>query len=92
MSLEYFGVGEYPYKTILQNSTSESMCYNLDLLGYTSHAIHNNTAVFYDRNKVFANLGFDTFTSIEYMTNVEFTPSGWAKDNVLISCINDALN
>lgn len=92
MSLEYFGVGEYPYKTILQNSTSESMCYNLDSLGYTSHAIHNNTAVFYDRNKVFANLGFDTFTSIEYMTNVEFTPSGWAKDNVLISCINDALN
>ncbi len=92
MSLEYFGVGEYPYKTILQSNPSESMCYGLNSLGYTSHAIHNNTAAFYDRNKVFANLGFNTFTSIEYMHDVEFTPSGWAKDDVLISCISDALN
>ena len=92
MSLNYFGVGEYPYKTILQKKPCESVCYDLGELGYKSHAIHNNTAVFYDRNLVFSNLGFDTFTSIEYMNDVEYTPMGWAKDNVLIGCIEDALD
>ena len=28
MSLEYFGVAEYPYKTTLQNSSCESTCHN----------------------------------------------------------------
>ena len=92
MSLEYFGVGEYPYKTILKSEPSESVCYNLKKYGYTSHAIHNNTASFYDRNTVFSNLGFDTFTSKEYMDGLEFTPAGWAKDNVLVGCITDALD
>lgn len=92
MSLEHFGMGEYPYKTILQTDPSESICYNLKNHGYTSHAIHNNTAVFYDRNIVFSNLGFNTFTSLEYMQDVEYTSKGWAKDNVLIGCINDCLD
>lgn len=92
MSLEYFGVGEYPYKTILQKTECESICYNLSNHGYSSHAIHNNNASFYDRNKVFQNLGFDTFTSIEYMQDVEYTQNGWAKDDVLLSCITDALD
>ena len=92
MSLDYFGVGEYPYKTILQKNPCESICYNLAASGYKSHAIHNNTAVFYDRNLVFSNLGFDTFTSIEYMQDVEYTTTGWAKDGVLIGCIEDALD
>jgi phosphoglycerol transferase MdoB-like AlkP superfamily enzyme len=92
MSLEYFGIGEYPYKTILQKNTSESMCYNLDELGYKSHALHNNVAVFYDRNIVFQNLGFDTFTSLEYMDVTGFTPNNWAKDDTLIPAITDALD
>lgn len=92
MSLEYFGVGEYPYKTILQKTTCESICFNLAKHGYSSHAIHNNDATFYDRNKVFENLGFDTFTSIEYMQNVEYTSNGWAKDDVLLDCILNALD
>lgn len=92
MSLEYFGVGEYPYKTILQTEACESICYNLDQYGYTSHAIHNNDATFYDRNVVFSNLGFNTFTSLEFMTDVEFTTAGWAKDEVLVGSITDALD
>ncbi len=92
MSLEHFGVGEYPYKTILKDVAGESICYNLAENGYKSHAIHNNTAVFYDRNIVFSNLGFNTFTSVEYMQNVEYNAIGWAKDNVLVGSINDALN
>jgi len=91
MSLEYFGAGEYPYKTILQESQSESIPYNLEALGYKSHAIHNNTATFYDRHKVFANLGFDAFSSIEYMGDVDYTPIGWAKDKHLIAEILKAM-
>lgn len=83
MNLQYFGAGEYPYKTILQSTTSESICYNLDEIGYHSHAIHNNAGSFYDRNKVFQKLGFDSYSSIEYMNNIEYNPIGWAKDKVL---------
>lgn len=92
LSVKFFGPGEYPYKAVLKEKTGESLAYDLDSIGYTSHAIHNHRAVFYNRNTVFANMGFDTFTSLEYMQNVAKTPKNWAKDNVLTGCINDALD
>ena len=92
MSLEYFGPGEYPYKTILKESVCESMASDLKNIGYTAHAIHNNKATFYGRNTVFANFGFDTFTSIETMCDVSKTPNDWAKDDVLVKSILDCLN
>lgn len=92
MDLEYFGAGEYPYKTILQTSTCESIPFNLKALGYHSHAIHNNTGTFYDRNKVFQKLGFDSYSSIEYMNDVEYNPLGWAKDHVLTTEIMKELD
>lgn len=91
MDLDFFGPGEYPYKTILKEKTSESIAYNLKELNYSTHAIHNNDGTFYGRNQVFSNLGFDTFTSLEYMHNVELNPMGWAKDHVLIEEILKAL-
>lgn len=91
MSVKFFGPGEYPYKNIMLESTSESIPYNLKELGYSTHAIHNHRGVFYGRNKVFPNLGFDTFTSLEYMNNVGKTPKNWAKDNVLVGQIKDAM-
>ncbi|MEG2936629.1 MAG: LTA synthase family protein, partial [Clostridium sp.] len=91
MNLDFFGPGEYPYKTILKETTAESAAYNLKELGYGTHAIHNNDGTFYGRNKVFANLGFDTFTSIEYMNPIEVNPTGWAKDKILIKEIINTL-
>ena len=91
MNLDFFGPGEYPYKTILQETTCESLAYNMKELGYCAHAIHNNEGTFYERNKVFSQLGFDTFASIEYMRIREVTPIGWAKDEVLIGEIKKAL-
>lgn len=91
MNLDFFGPGEYPYKTILQQTTSESIGYNLKPLGYKTHALHNNDGTFYGRNTVFAQLGFDTFTSIEYMENIELTPLGWAKDSILTDEIRKIL-
>ena len=91
MSLEFFGPGEYPYTTILKESTCETINYNLKELGYKTHAIHNHTGTFYDRHIVYSQLGFDTFTSLEYMSSVEYNPIGWAKDNVLPNEIMKAL-
>lgn len=91
MNLDFFGPGEYPYKTVLQDTTCESYPYVLKTLGYTAHAIHNNDGTFYERNEVFSNLGFDTFTSIEYMYVEEVTSGGWAKDFYLTEHIMDCL-
>lgn len=83
MSTAFFGAGEYPFKTILTKTTCESMAYLFSSFGYSTHAIHNNDGTFYSRNQVYANLGFHSFTPIEYMYNVEKNPRGWAKDNIL---------
>lgn len=91
MTLDYFGAGEYPYKTVLQDETCESMAYNLREPGYRTGVLHNNTGSFYSRNKVFANLGFDYFVSSEYMENLSYNPIGWAKDKVLTGQIQHIL-
>lgn len=93
MSLHYFGPGEYPYKSILKETTCESAPYILKDLGYSTHAIHNNEANFYGRRSIFPNLGFDTFTSAEYMPEEEDkNPLGWTRDRVLteeiIKCLD----
>lgn len=83
MNLDFFGPGEYPYKTVLQKEVCESLCFDLKELGYHAQAIHNNSATFYDRYTVFSQLGFDMFASSEYMYGYETTYMGWAKDNIL---------
>ena len=93
MSLHYFGPGEYPYKSILKETTCESAPYVLKNLGYVTHAVHNNEANFYGRRSIFPNLGFDTFTSAEYMSEEEDkNPLGWTRDEVLtdeiIKCLD----
>lgn len=91
MNLDFFGPGEYPYKTILKETACESIAYNLSALGLGTHAIHNNDGTFYSRHEVFSRLGFDTFTPIEYMGTYETTPRGWAKDSILTTEILSAL-
>ena len=92
MNLDFFGPGEYPYKTILLNTACESIGYVLKNRGYGTHAIHNNDGTFYGRHLVFPNLGFDNFTSIEYMNPIDRTPLAWAKDRILTGEIAKALD
>lgn len=92
MSQRDFGTSEYPYKTVLRNTTAESVCYDLKKLGYRTHCVHNNEGTFYGRNKVFVNLGFDTFTSMEFMDGLEDNPNGWKKDRILTGEIIDTLD
>lgn len=91
MSLEYFGPGEYPFTTIMRETTSESVAYDLKDYGYSTHAIHNHTGKFYGRYLVYPNLGFDSYTSVEYMQNVERNPLDWAKDKCLTGEITKAM-
>lgn len=92
LSTRIFGPGEYPYQTRLKDRTVESVAYDLKENGYAAHAIHNHRATFYSRNKVYANLGFDDFTPLEYMPRVDRTPKKWSKDGVLTGQIVKALD
>lgn len=92
MNMDDFGAGEYPYKSILKKKVCESVAFNLKPHGYATHAIHNHTGRFYSRNEVYANLGIDTFTSVEYMHPIDRTPMNWCKDNVLVQEIAKCLN
>ena len=92
MKSKLFGAGEYPYKTILTNTPCESMAQILLREGYGTHAIHNNKAKFYSRDESYASLGFQTFTSLEYMLHINRTLTGWAKDDCLPEEIIKALD
>ena len=92
MNLRYFGPGEYPYKTKLKNQVCESAATAFSAFGYGTHAIHNNGGNFYSRAKVFNNIGFDSFTSKEFMNILQTTENGWSKDDILLTHIKDALD
>ena len=83
MNLDYFGAGEFPYNTILQDTTCETVAFDLKELGYTATAVHNYTGTFYGRNTVYAQLGFDRFVPQEYMNGLTYNALGWAHDSVL---------
>lgn len=91
ISLDLFGPGEYPYKSALRTRACESLANILKPLGYSTHVMHNNGGTFYSRNSAFAALGFDDFTSLEYMQDVKYNPLGWATDASLMTPIFDCL-
>ncbi len=92
MNLRYFGPGEYPYKTLVKYQQMESVATALREFGYGAHALHNNGGNFYSRADVFNNMGFDDYTSKEFMNILQLTENGWAKDNVLTQHILNAMN
>lgn len=91
INLDFFGIGEYPYQTILKTTPCDSMARILKDKGYTATAIHNHTAEFYKRNQVYPNLGFDKFVPVEYMDIKERNKLGWAKDSILLEAIPEAM-
>ena len=92
MNLRYFGPGEYPYKTIIKYQDTESIATALKEFGYGAHALHNNGGNFYSRADVFNHMGFDSYTSKEFMNILQYTENGWAKDNVLTEHILNAMD
>ena len=94
MSMRYFGPGEYPYKTYVkkEGNAIESVATALKEFGYGAHALHNNGGNFYSRADVFKNMGFDSYTSEEFMNVLQFTENDWAKDDILTEHILNAMD
>ena len=61
---KYLGTGDYPYLTKITYEPMESMAHYLSDR-YQTTAIHNWYGDFYNRDKVFPNLGFERFISKE---------------------------
>lgn len=83
MNMADFGAGEYPFRSVIREKTCETIAYDLLASGYATHAIHNHEGSFYLRNEVYPNLGFQSFTSIEYFPSPTFNETGWAHDALL---------
>jgi phosphoglycerol transferase MdoB-like AlkP superfamily enzyme len=93
MGMQFFGLGEYPYKTILKKTNCESIASDLHTLGYGTHAVHNNGGNFYSRRNAFSMMGFDTFTSKELMDIHDYTPLGtWPTDDILVGEVQKSLD
>lgn len=91
LNMDFFGAGEAPYNTVLQEITCESIAHDLRKNGYRTTALHNNTGFFFGRNKIYANLGFDCFDSLEYMPYPKYNALGWANDGILTGEIMAAM-
>lgn len=92
MSMRFFGPGEYPYKTYAKTNVLESAATALTSLGYGAEALHNNGGNFYSRARVFNNMGFDHYTSKEFMNILQTTPKGWATDDILVPNIMESMD
>lgn len=88
---EFLNQGEIPYQTFLSENPSISLATNFKKDGYKAVAIHNFYKKFYNRDVGLENLGFDKFIPLDIMTNVEYTPEYWPKDNILTGYIADTL-
>lgn len=85
MGIQFFGLGEYPYKTVMKDTTCESIASDLKQIGYGTHALHNNGGNFYSRAHVFSQMGFDSYTSKELMNITEYNElDSWPTDNILV--------
>lgn len=93
MSMQFFGLGEYPYKTILKTNSCESIAGTMNRYGYGTHVVHNNGGNFYSRANAFSQMGFDTFTSKEMINIKEYTPTGtWPTDDCLINEVKKTMD
>ena len=81
MSLHYFGPGEYPYKSILKETTCESAPYVLKKPGVIPHMRYiTMKPISMEERSIFPNLDLILFTSAEYMPEEDDkNPLGWTK-------------
>lgn len=70
--------------------------YYLNSIGYQTIAMHNNYGYYYNRNKVYPDLGFKKFISLENMIAQKdrtkiFNAGGWATDDLIFDSIKSTL-
>ncbi len=88
LTLALMPEGLTPYTTYFNNINdrfpSVPLCFKEN--GYITKAVHPNLPAFYNRDKVYVQLGFDEFISIVDFadcTSDDKTVNGWVKDNAL---------
>lgn len=85
--------GNNPYVSHLYENSIDSLARRFEELGYATTAIHSYQGEFFDRDKVYDHLGFNTFIPYEMMPGVEKRDDAiWANDQILISEIDKVLN
>lgn len=88
LTLALMPEGLTPYTTYFNNTNdrfpSVPLCFKEN--GYITKAVHPNLPAFYNRDKVYVQLGFDEFISIVDFADCTLddkTVNGWVKDNAL---------
>ena len=84
-SLALLGGGTYPY-LVCDLAGSENLASYFSALGYTTWAIHPSDATNWDRDEVYAALGFDEFIDISAFEDAE-TLRGLVTDAATYDCI-----
>ena len=94
MDLSSFNKGVIPHNTFLKSKVVPTIPYMLKNNGYRTHFIHNYLGDFYNRDTVYKNLGFDTFTSKELIYYSAWDPIliKASNDNVFIKEVSDILS
>ena len=75
LNMKYMKNGLIPHNSILKENPYISSVYALKNSDYTSHLLHNFAGYYYNRDVVYNNLGFDTFSSLEFLNNASENPS-----------------
>lgn len=93
LNMDYVPVGYNPYtKQILKTST-DSITRFFKNNGYSVTAMHNYRGEFFNRDKVYENLGFDRYIPMELMSGVQKKPGTiWANDSILLEQLDLILN
>ena len=94
IDLESFSEGIIPHNTFLKENIVSSIPHKLRETGYTTHLLHNYFGYYYDRNKIYRGLGFDSFTSKEFINNSSFEqmPIKASNDAVFVEEVKNILN
>lgn len=93
LDMKYMKDGLIPHNSILKKGPYLSSVYALKNNGYNTHLLHNFAGYYYNRDIVYNNLGFDTFTCLELLNNASENPGiiKESRDNIFPSELKNIL-
>lgn len=91
LDIDYLPPGEIPNNSLLKTNTIETLAHILRGNDYEATVMHNYIGNFYDRDIVYANLGFDTFVPYEYMSDVKYN-GYYPADDTNLQVVNQILD
>ena len=93
LNLDNLPYGYNPYMLYLNSTPMDSLPRYLSESGFNTVGIHDYQGEFFKRTDVYKNLGFDCFSSYEFMPGVEKKElSIWSNDAILLDQIKTAID